>query len=999
MSQRPLKVAALITDVDGSSMARCFTAYNYLENHGRIEMLTKWQIFDADVVVLHRHWLTDTQSLVKKLQSHGIRVAVDVDDDYFNVPKGNPAWHEHQQPQVREAIKRVLKRADHVFVSTDNLSAKCAHYSDRISLVPNALDLDLWPARQPAIGDEVVTIGFAGSLSHREDLNLLRGVPGKLLRRYPNRIRMVFMGTIPEWLAEDVGPAGTASVRTLPLVPVTSYPKALRDAALDIGLAPLAANPFNEARSNLKFLEYSAAGAATVASRVGPFRDPALPLISVGPRPADWFDAICRLIDNPSLRRSQAAMARGWIQQYDVANLAEKTLQALEATCPDRARVPLRRVPEPFEAKRPVTVIMPVHNAPDLTRAALAAVVPELGPNKHLLIVNDGSTDPAMEEILDGAVCDATVGETAYARRYEWEKPRGFVAAVNLGIKECPGRDVILLNSDTRVSPGFIDRLRKTAYSHPRFGTVTAVSNHGSIASVPDLIDTRRLCGMLDDVVLAPTAVGHCMYIRRDALDKFGALDPVFGRGYGEENDFSLRIAEDFDSVIDLGCYVWHKGSASFSSAEKRKLQAANMETLTSRYPHYLFEVFCFQNSDPLRAARSRMLRDSSDPRLRVLTIAHSYEAAAGTERHIHDLAQGLSDTTLSFIAVPDLYRRGGLHLYQGHTHFGVRKYLEADWPITQSELPLMIDSWNSILEEVRPQVIHLQHLLRHPIGLIDRLAGCGLPLVVSVHDHYFLCPDYTLMSCPGTDQCCSCFAKHFHGAGHPDYQTYRRGLFGEALGKAAAIVAPSHDTARRLNEVYPNLRVRVIPHGCASIYASRPEPRPDEPVRFGYIGNLTPQKGIDILLPAFTRAAQKTNCELHVWGTAGPQYIERATGKIVYHGGYRTEDLPEILSSFDIGVIPSISPETYCYTLSELALAGVPAIVSAIGALDERVEHGVSGWKVPPNNVLSWEQALIEVASSPEVRASMRQKCPKVRTLEDMCADYDALYQEMITL
>ena len=57
------------------------------------------------------------------------------------------------------------------------------------------------------------------------------------------------------------------------LVPVTEFPDRLMRERFDIALAPLAANPFNEARSNLKFLEYSLAGAATVASAVGPFSD------------------------------------------------------------------------------------------------------------------------------------------------------------------------------------------------------------------------------------------------------------------------------------------------------------------------------------------------------------------------------------------------------------------------------------------------------------------------------------------------------------------------------------------------------------------------------------------------------------------------------------------------------------------------------------------------------------------------------------------------------
>jgi glycosyltransferase involved in cell wall biosynthesis len=477
---------------------------------------------------------------------------------------------------------------------------------------------------------------------------------------------------------------------------------------------------------------------------------------------------------------------------------------ALESLKPDRGRVPFRRPPEPFPATRPVTVVMPVHDAPELTRDAIAAVLPELNASKRLILIDDGSRLPETVHLLAD-----TVRRNDFVRVFA-PSPQGalgFVAAANFGMREAQADDVILLNSDTRVSPGFIDRLRATAYSHPRYGTVTAVSNNGSIASVPYLSDSVELCRRETGAVIAPTAVGHCMYIRREVLDEFGALDSVFGKGYGEENDLSQRIRAKYDNVIDSGCYVWHKGSASFAAAEKRALNDKNLQIVHQRYPHYPFEVFAFQSSDPLRPVRKRMLRATRDPRRRVLNICHSYGVAAGTEMHVRDLALGLSDTTLSFIAAPDGHGREGLHLYQGETHLGTHPYLPVPWPIAPSTMPLMESTWTDVIDEVRPGVIHLHHLLNHPLGLIEYLVNSGIPVVVSVHDHFFLCPDYTLLGCPATDRCQDCFVKKF-GAGHADYQIYRRRIFDGVLRKAA-VITPSEDTSRRLREVYPGLTWR----------------------------------------------------------------------------------------------------------------------------------------------------------------------------------------------
>jgi glycosyltransferase involved in cell wall biosynthesis len=355
-----------------------------------------------------------------------------------------------------------------------------------------------------------------------------------------------------------------------------------------------------------------------------------------------------------------------------------------------------------------------------------------------------------------------------------------------------------------------------------------------------------------------------------------------------------------------------------------------------------------------------------------------------------------MQDTTLTFVAAPDGLGRGGLHLYQGDTHFGLRPYLAPSWPITPVAMPLMESSWNDILDEVRPDVIHLQHLLNHPIGLIERLVTSDIPVVVSVHDHYFICPDYTLMNCPGSDQCDACFVRKFH-TGHADYQKYRRQIFDNALRKAAAVIAPSEDTSRRLREVYPGLSVTVIPHGSRPVGARTPAQRalrqPDEPVKFGFIGNLTQHKGIEILTSAFARAVRISPCELHIWGVINNSYKTICNKPhVYYHGPYSSETLGEITQLIDIGVIPSIVPETFCYTLSELSSAGLPCLVADFGSLGERVIHDVNGWKVTPGDVTAWEAALVRLASDPRLLETIHSSVA-VRSLEAMCGDYARIY------
>jgi hypothetical protein len=139
----------------------------------------------------------------------------------------------------------------------------------------------------------------------------------------------------------------------------------------------------------------------------------------------------------------------------------------------------------------------------------------------------------------------------------------------------------------------WLDRLRRCASSRPKIGTVTPFSNNATICSYPDVCRENGLpdgveLGELDRVFRRvnagkiaeiPTAVGFCMYIKRACLDQVGLFDAErFGKGYGQENDFSLRAAEKgWSNVLCADTFVFHQGRASFQS-EKTALQSRTGE-------------------------------------------------------------------------------------------------------------------------------------------------------------------------------------------------------------------------------------------------------------------------------------------------------------------------------------------------------------------------------------------------------------------------------------
>jgi glycosyltransferase involved in cell wall biosynthesis len=283
---------------------------------------------------------------------------------------------------------------------------------------------------------------------------------------------------------------------------------------------------------------------------------------------------------------------------------------------------------------------------------------------------------------------------------------------------------------------------------------------------------------------------------------------------------------------------------------------------------------------------------------------------------------------------------------------------------------------------------------------LLAKLSSTGIPVVVSFHDYYFLCPDFHLHNCPGVHSCETCFPERFKGPAQ--YQALRRDLLGCSLKTAAALVAPSMSTANLVRAVYPDLNIRVIPHGIrdpeALGQAAAKLRNSSKKIRFGMIGNLLPVKGIDVVFQVWPMVAQTSAAELHIYGASDPNYIERCRELgIHYHGAYREADLPEILSQIDVGIMPAQVQETFSYTLSEFFAGGVPVIGSDYGALADRIESGVNGLKVPPRDIQAWVDAIRLVISDAALRERITQGVGSPESIAGMGAQYAGLYREVI--
>ncbi len=262
------------------------------------------------------------------------------------------------------------------------------------------------------------------------------------------------------------------------------------------------------------------------------------------------------------------------------------------------------------------TVIVPVFNALDALDACLAALSRTLPAGAIVLLADDASTDPNIEP-LARQWCERSDFTVRYLRR---PHNLGFPANCNAAFAEAGDADVVLLNSDTVVTSGWLQQLARCAASDARIATITPWSNNAEICSFPEFVENNPAPVDPDRLAFAaasqpvldypdlPTAVGFCLFLRRAALRQLGDFDAgTFGRGYGEENDFSLRAAAmGWRNVLCDGAYVVHAGNASFGPLGQAP-GGENLRRLLARWPDYNERIARFILADPLRPLRERL--------------------------------------------------------------------------------------------------------------------------------------------------------------------------------------------------------------------------------------------------------------------------------------------------------------------------------------------------------------------------------------------------------
>lgn len=706
-----------------------------------------------------------------------------------------------------------------------------------------------------------------------------------------------------------------------------------------------------------------------------------------GRSPSEQFDGNYYLRENPDVAasalnplihylfygRSEGRKIRSYAGEDSAVPLSERPAPGL---IDDRCWVEL--APRAACSAALVDVVVPVYKGRAETLRCLYSVLvaPCVTPFE-LVVINDASPD---EDLCADLRRLASAGHFTLR-----ENPanRGFVQTVNAGMQLHPERDVVILNADTEVFHNWLDRLRQAAYRHPRTGTVTPLSNNATICSYPRTLhdnpyplelayaDLDALASRVnaDAEVEAPTAVGFCTYLKRTCLAEVGLFDAGrFGRGYGEENDFSQRaIRRGWRNVIAADTFVHHWGSASFQG-EKAKLVANALKTLDRLHPGYRSDVDDFIRRDPLAEFRQRLDRERLLLQRRaknVLIVTHN--RGGGTERHVQE------DIDL-------LQRSGyGVYLLRPLAKDPLRAVLShPNLKLLPNLAPFVVSDAERLLRQLRELAIgEIQtHSLvdfapATPDLLVALARDLGARLEVNLHDYKVICPRINLIDGSGAycgepppEGCHRCLVEHGSDFRVTDIGAWRA-MHERALRAADRILVPDQDVAERLGRYFPHVDFEVSPHeeiDLAAIDFTLPVLAEGERLRVVVIGAIGRIKGYDILL-ACAREARNRRLPLDfiVMGYSMNDAQLQAEGVTVtgrYQEGQALETLRDLAPH--AVWLPSVWPETYSYTLSLALQAGLPVVAFDLGAIAARLRRiGRADYLVPCKSIFKATESL----------------------------------------
>jgi GT2 family glycosyltransferase len=619
-----------------------------------------------------------------------------------------------------------------------------------------------------------------------------------------------------------------------------------------------------------------------------------------------------------------------------------------------------------LDVQSPIDILIPVYNGFEYLMPLFDSITKNTSIPYRLLIANDKSPDARVGKFL--AEFKKNHKDNLEIVIIENEENLGFVKTVNK-LAELTQNHFVLLNTDTEVPPHWLERLMYPIFTMEKIASVTPFTNAGTICSFPNFVQDNLIFENLQVDVLdayfqfvdfeknfveIPTGVGFCMGINKNVYAKIGMFDEVFGKGYGEENDWCMRASGvGYKNIMAPNLFVYHKHGGSFPNEEKKKLLDSNLKLLQDKHPDYFSLVARFVEKDPLKDLRRLLI---------VKILSSLYKPSLVID---HSLGGGANLYTEKTTAEEDVIALLTYDIWnkRHHIKFYGRKIEDISFFISDIRVIEKLAAHFNIKQ------IIVSELVTHPkvMGLLKILTDLkkANPQIVFkflAHDFFCVCPMYNLLSLgvefcgvpTNLDYCNNCLRKNslyksqipFVPDDYPDLKIdLWREKFYLLLSQCSTIVCFSHDSKTHIQKAYPDLpndKYEIVLHKVDWV---RPVviQKTTQTTNIAVLGNMTIHKGAHIVSSLATCIDYYgLDIKVHIFGNVLEPYESfDYINAIIKHERYEKTDLPSLMekNEIDLVLIPSIWPETFSYTAEEAMKMQLPIAVLDIGAPAERAK------------------------------------------------------------
>lgn len=408
---------------------------------------------------------------------------------------------------------------------------------------------------------------------------------------------------------------------------------------------------------------------------------------------------------------------------------------------------------------------------------------------------------------------------------------------------------------------------------------------------------------------------------------------------------------------------------------------------------------------------------------MKLLYIVHQFmpEYATGTEVVAFRLAKAAQRSGHS-VTVLTCSTESAL-LWRGATPEGLRWTSVSGVPVYALPAALVSDPYgfapgvdvkardifSKFIESGDFELVHVMHSLRM-LDAVAIIKEIGIPYIVTLTDFFTICYriNHVRVSgvlCDGSSggEACQAASCRIANVRIDERQERLRKILASAIER----IACSQFVKEQFERECPNLAFRVIPHGIDLLkFSPRDSKDEGDEIVFGFLGTISEVKGIDILVNAFLDA-DVVNGKLVIVGPVhGSRDVEsriisacKVDRRVTLKGPVSAEEVPSVLSGFDVLCVPSQVPETFSLVLHEAFAAGLPAIVSDLGHIAEVVRANGCGLVAPATSIPAWSDAIKSVAANRNQLRLWQTKIPCPLRIEEEAFFYDQIYRRNAVL